>query len=417
MNIWNRFKASLRGAKASWSGAGYNFNSWAGRTFWGIDNSQLATNETIFSVITRLSNTVSSLPLKMYKNHDVKNTDISDLLIDPNGFMTGWELLNKMEVARNEHGNAYVLVVRDTLYQPVELVLLENSQVTPFIDSDNNDLWYEVRTAVATLFIHNSNMIHVKHITGASRLVGISPMAVLKNSLQYDKAVQEFSLSEMEKKDSFMLKYGANVSEEKQQQVVDNFRRFYDENGGILFQEPGVEIDKMPKTYSAADTISAEKITRARVANVYNVPITFLNEQGGSFSSNEQLMTQFVQMTLMPILKQYESEFNRKLLTKKQRRNGFYFKFNVNGLLRGDTAARTAFYQMMIRTAGMTPNEVRQLEDLSPSSLEQADELLVSGDLYPLKTPISERNKGASTASTVEEPRDTLKGGEGIEQK
>lgn len=415
MNIWNRFKASLKSAKASWSGAGYNFNSWAGRTFWGIDNSQLATNETIFSVITRLSNTVSSLPLKMYKNHDVKNTDISDLLIDPNGFMTGWELLNKMEVARNEHGNAYVLVVRDTLYQPTELVLLENSQVTPFIDSDNNDLWYEVRTAVATLFVHNSNMIHVKHITGASRLVGISPMAVLKNSLQYDKAVQEFSLSEMEKKDSFMLKYGANVSEEKQQQVVDNFRRFYDENGGILFQEPGVEIEKMPKNYTSADTLNAEKVTRTRVANVFNVPISFLNEQGGSFSSNEQLMTQFVQMTLTPILKQYESEFNRKLLTKKQRRNGFYFKFNVNGLLRGDTAARTAFYQMMIRTAGMTPNEVRQLEDLPPSSLEQADELLVSGDLYPLKTPISERNKGASTASTVEEPKKSLKGGEGIE--
>ena len=416
MNIWNRFKASLRGAKASWSGVGYNFNSWAGRTFWGIDNSQLATNETIFSVITRLSNTVSSLPLKMYKNHDVKNTDISDLLIDPNSYMTGWELLNKMEVARNEHGNAYVLVVRDTLYQPVELVLLENSQVTPFIDSDNNDLWYEVRTAVATLFVHNSNMIHVKHITGASRLVGISPMTVLKNSLQYDKAVQEFSLSEMEKKDSFMLKYGANVSEEKQQQVVDNFRRFYDENGGILFQEPGVEIEKMPKNYTSADTLNAEKVTRTRVANVFNVPISFLNEQGGSFSSNEQLMTQFVQMTLTPILKQYESEFNRKLLTKKQRRNGFYFKFNVNGLLRGDTAARTAFYQMMIRTAGMTPNEVRQLEDLPPSSLEQADELLVSGDLYPLKTPINERNKGAST-TTVEEPRNPLKGGEGIEQK
>lgn len=412
MNIWNRFKASLKSAKASWSGVGYNFNSWAGRTFWGIDNSQLATNETIFSVITRLSNTVSSLPLKMYKNHDVKNTDISDLLIDPNGFMTGWELLNKMEVARNEHGNAYVLVVRDTLYQPTELVLLENSQVTPFIDSDNNDLWYEVRTAVATLFIHNSNMIHVKHITGASRLVGISPMTVLKNSLQYDKAVQEFSLSEMEKKDSFMLKYGANVSEEKQQQVVDNFRRFYDENGGILFQEPGVEIEKMAKDYTSADTLNAEKVTRTRVANVFNVPISFLNEQGGSFSSNEQLMTQFVQMTLTPILKQYESEFNRKLLTKKQRRNGFYFKFNVNGLLRGDTAARTAFYQMMIRTAGMTPNEVRELEDLPPSDIEQANELLVSGDLYPLKTPISERNKGASTASTVEEPRNPSKGGD-----
>ena len=103
MKIWNRVKASLYSAYASWKGATYDFSAWQGRTFWGIDNSQLATNETIFSVITRLSNTLSSLPLKMYQNFDVVNDGISDLLIEPNPNMSGWELINKLEVSRNEH--------------------------------------------------------------------------------------------------------------------------------------------------------------------------------------------------------------------------------------------------------------------------------------------------------------------------
>lgn len=411
MKIWNKVKASLYFAYASWKGQGYDFTAWQGRTFWGIDNSQLATNETIFSVITRLSNTVSSLPIKLYQKFDVVDNDLSDLLIEPNSNMAGWELINKLEVARNEHGNGYAIVLRDHRMQPIAILVLDNMQISPFIDTDSGELWYEVRANNGTRYVHNMNMIHVKHITGTNRVEGISPLKVLKNALQYDKAVQEFSLNEMEKKESFKLTYGANVSEEKQAQVIANFKRFYAENGGILFQEPGVTIGELPKSYNAADTASSEKITRTRVANVFNVPLSFLNEQGGGFASNEQLMTQFVQMTLTPIIKQYEQEFNRKLLTKSQRKQGFYFKFSVNGLLRGDTAARTAFYQMMLRTAAMKPNEVRQLEDLPPDVSEQANELWISGDLYPLKTPINERNSSAAaTPSTVE-------GGEKIEQK
>lgn len=401
MKIWSKFKTSLYTAYAAWKGPGFDFSMWQGRTFWGVDNSKLATNETIFSIITRLANTMSSLPVKMYQNYDAVNDNVSDLLSNPNPNMTGWEFINKLEVARNEHGNGYAVILRDFRMQPESLMILDNTQVTPLIDNETGELWYELRLNDRTSYVHNMNIIHVKHITGATRVEGISPLKVLKNALQYDKAVQEFSLSEMEKKESFKLEYGANVSEEKQKQVISNFKRFYSENGGILFQEPGVTIEKMQKTYNAADTLSSGKITSTRVANVFNVPISFLNEQSGGFASNEQLMTQFVQMTLTPIVRQYEQEFNRKLLTKEQRLQGFYFKFNVNALLRGDTTARTAFYQMMIRNGGMMQDEIRQLEDLPPVG-GNAAQLWVSGDLYPIDLPINERKGSSTTTSTVE---------------
>ncbi|MCY9699137.1 phage portal protein, partial [Paenibacillus larvae] len=69
-------------------------------------------------------------------------------------------------------------------------------------------------------------------------------------------------------------------------------------------------------------------------ANVFNLPVNFLNEEGQG-SHAEQMMIQFVQMTLTPTVRQYEQEMNRKLLTSEERQAGYYFKFNLGALLRG----------------------------------------------------------------------------------
>lgn len=403
MKLYQKFKQKVLGAYAGWQGKTYDFSNWIGRHFWGIDNSDLASNETIFSVITRLSNTLSSLPLKMYQDYDVKHNQASDVLTNnPNDNMHSFDFINRMEVSRNEKGNAYALIIRDMRMRPEKLMLIDPDYVTPFINVDDDNLWYKVIAANGTYYFHNHDMIHVKHITGATRWKGISPLDVLKNTLLYDKAVQEFSLSEMEKKDSFRLKYDANVDEEKQARVVESFRTFYKENGGILFEEPGVTIEPITKNYVPSDTIQSEKITKTRVANVFNVPVSFLNEsEGQSYSSNEQTMIQFVQMGLTPTVRQYEHEFNRKLLTEEERKKGYYFKFNLGGLLRGDTAARTQFYQAGIRSGWFKQDEVRRFEDLPPVG-GNASKLWVSGDLYTIDTPVEER-RGHSTTSKIKE--------------
>ncbi|MCM3736440.1 phage portal protein [Bacillus cytotoxicus] len=398
MNLFNRFKAAVKGATAGWKGAGFDFSSWFGRKFWGIDNAKLATNETIFSVISRLANTMSSLPLKLYKNYDIVLNQAADVIINnPNSNMTGFEWINKIEVSRNETGNGYAAIMRDIRMQPEALIPIDSAYVTPFLNTDDNNLWYEVRGIDGTYYIHNMNMFHVKHITGVSRWSGISPINVLKNTLEYDKAVQEFSLSEMQKKDSFILQYGANVDSDQRQRIIDDFKRFYAENGGILFQEPGVTVTDIEKKYFASDTLASERITRSRVANVFNVPVSFLNDtEGQSYGSNEQLMIQFVQMTLTPIVRQYEQELNRKLLNPAERREGHYFKFNMGGLLRGDTASKTAYYQAAIRSGWLSQDDVRQKEDEPPVG-GNASKLWVSGDLYPIDMDPTQR-KGVSSS-------------------
>lgn len=361
-----------------------NFKQWFGKTFFGIENSTLETNENIFSVVSRLSNTLSSLPFKKYLNYDQQfDEEMDRLLYYPNKNQTLDQIVNVLEVSRNTNGNGYALIMRDIRGQLDMLVPFNPNYVEPVLEQTSNELWYVITNDGKTYYFHNSDVIHVRHIAGNGNWKGISPIAVLKNSNDFDKAVRTFSLKEMESiRDSFILKYDTSVDEEKKKAIVDNFRSFYEENGGILIQEPGVTIEEMKRNFVATDMKITEGITRDRIANVYNVPSIFLNSDSSSFSSNEQLMQLFVNMTLTPIVKQYEREFNKKILRKNERVKGYYFKFNMMGLLRGDSDARQKFYHGGIRDGWMAPDEARMLEEMPPRG-GKASDLWISGDMYP----------------------------------
>jgi phage portal protein BeeE len=67
-----------------------------------------------------------------------------------------------------------------------------------------------------------------------------------------------------------------------------------------------------------------------------------------------------------PWYRRVEKSASAFLLTEQERREGLYFKFVTNALLRGAARDRAEFYRTMVANALMSPNEVRELEDLNP---------------------------------------------------
>lgn len=377
----------------------YDFSPWRNKNFWGVLNNTLETNETIFSAVTKLSNSMASLPIKLYENYETISNDVSDLLTSsPNNSISSYDFINQIETTRNEKGNAYVLIERDIYFQPSKLYLLNPDTVEIVMENKSKELYYFVHAATENkLIVHNTDMLHFKHIVASNMVQGISPIDVLKNTMDFDSALRTFNLREMEKPDSFILKYGTNVSPDKKTDVVTNFREFYEENGGVLFQEPGVEIEPLDRKYVSEDIVASENLTRERVANVFQIPAVFLNAKDGiNFSKNEEINRFYLQHTLLPIIKQYEEEFNRKLLTREDRKRGMYFKFNIKSFLRADSQTQAEVYFKAVRSGYNTINEIRALEDLPP--IEGGDTPLISGDLYPITMDPTKRNlKGGGT--------------------
>lgn len=80
----------------------------------------------------------------------------------------------------------------------------------------------------------------------------------------------------------------------------------------------------------------------------------------------EQQTLGFQKFALRRRLKRIEQALEKQLLTPEDRAAGVIIEFNIEGLLRGDSAARSAFYQSALMNGWMTINEVRALENMPP---------------------------------------------------
>jgi HK97 family phage portal protein len=100
---------------------------------------------------------------------------------------------------------------------------------------------------------------------------------------------------------------------------------------------------------------------------MYDVPLIMVQSHQGTTTWGtgiEQLMLGFIMQTVQPWVEATEQELSWKLFTEAERERGLKVKFNMNALLRGDMAARSAFYKTMFEL-GMTINQILALEDMN----------------------------------------------------
>lgn len=350
-------------------------------------NTDLATNETIFAAVSLLSNAMGSLPLKLYKDYNEVSPGEDDtanmMEYRPHLYLTTLEWVRVMETLKNIKGNSYAVIEYDYNYQPNKLHILNPDFVEPVIEKDTKDLWYEVRDPDGLVYIHNTNMIHFKHIS-MNGYRGINPLDVLRNTIDYDREIKEFSLNQMKNglKANLVIKLQSKLNEEAMDEYTKVLGRF--QKNGILFIDQGKEFQELKNSqFIDPKVFDVENITIARVARVYNIPLHKLLAEKQSYSSAEQADLEYIKDTILPNVRQVEQELNKKLLTEEKRNQGYSFKFNLNGLARADMKTRGDFYFKGIRSMWFMPNEVRALEDLPP--VPGGDQLFCSRDLIPIE--------------------------------
>lgn len=105
----------------------------------------------------------------------------------------------------------------------------------------------------------------------------------------------------------------------------------------------------------------------ADVARAFNIPphLLGLADKGMSFASVEQNNLAWVTHCLRPIVQKLESGFS-PLLARYPGGESAFLKWNLDGLLRADIETRTKSYSVGLQAGYYTINDVRRYEDLSP---------------------------------------------------
>lgn len=385
----------------------------------------LRNSELIFAAVSRISNTFSAMPVQLYHGSKPVRNELNDLVsFRPSVLMTSCQFFRTMEACRCTSGDAYALKVFG-VDGAMRLEVLDPDKVHPVIEESTRELWWRIQPDNGKeMYVHDYYMIHIPFIS-TNGIGGISPVSVLLNTLKYSDAIQEFNSKQLEQgvNSAIVLEAPANLGPDQKKDMIDSFMKTYREtSGNILLLESGVKANNLNLSPVDSKLFEVEKITRSKVAMVYNLPPHIMGDYSeSSFSTQEQEMLEFMSLTMLPIVTSYEQELDFKLLTAEQRKRGYRFKFDMEAILRADAASQAEVDYKAVRSAWKTPDEIRAARGLPPLPGGVGKYAMISQDLATLDYTVKEKpkiladkNPQADKTSTEEKPSDEPEdGGEG----
>lgn len=141
------------------------------------------------------------------------------------------------------------------------------------------------------------------------------------------------------------------------------------EDGQAPLLEGGIEVEAINISPKDVQLLESRAWSVEEICRWFGVPPWMVGHasQGATKwgSGMEQELIGFLTFCLGPIIKSIEQAITKDLLTPGDRLR-YYAKYAVEGLLRTDSAARAAFYGVMVDKGILTRDEVRELEDRPP---------------------------------------------------
>ncbi|EPY2283498.1 phage portal protein [Clostridium sporogenes] len=367
----------------------------------GIDPSKIG-EITYFTCLRILSETISKLPLKIYKetqNGNEKQMHYlnSILRLQPNPYYSANTFWSCVEFARNHYGNAFVYIEKERMGKIKHLWILPSNSVQIYIDNkgifkQKNALWYvytEPRTG-KQYTMRQDEVLHFKSwITqNGEGIVGLSVREILESYITRAQYANKF-LGELTKNgmitDKIIVHYTGDLNKKAEEALVGNLESFSSKSTGKFIPLPlGMTASNISSKLTDSQFLELNKYNALQIAGAVGIKPQFLNDYDkGNYANVELQQESMYKDTLLPILSQYEQELAIKLFTNKEKQDNFYFNFNVDAILRSSFKARLDAYAVAVNNSIMTPNECRDKENLPRR--EGGDELVGNGNYMPMR--------------------------------
>lgn len=355
----------------------------------------------VYACVRILSEAIAELPLHLYRYNDTGgkekaiNHSLYHLLHDePNPEMSSFVFRETLMTHLLLWGNAYAQIIRNGKGEVIALYPLMPNKMT--VDRDENGQLFYTYTRSneetptmegSTVKLKPSDVLHIPGL-GFDGLVGYSPIAMAKNAIGMAIACEEYGAKFFANgaAPSGVLEHPGVIKDPAK--VRESWNSTFGGSGNagkVAVLEEGMKYTPISISPEQAQFLETRKFQINEIARIFRVPPHMVGDlEKSSFSNIEQQSLEFVKYTLDPWVIRWEQSLSRSLLSNGDKKT-YFFKFNVEGLLRGDYASRMTGYATARQNGWMSANDIRELENLDRIPAEQGGDLyLINGNMLPL---------------------------------
>ncbi|MCM1223457.1 MAG: phage portal protein [Lachnospiraceae bacterium] len=356
----------------------------------------------VYACVRILSEAVAGLPLHFYRYKDdgskekAIDSNLYHLLHDePNPEMSSFVFRETLMTHLLLWGNAYAQIIRNGKGEVVALYPLMPNKMQ--VDRDDSGKLYYSYTRTdgeagteksGTVILSPRDVLHIPGL-GFDGLVGYSPIAMAKNAIGLAIATEEFGSKFFANgaAPSGVLEHPGTIKDPTRVREAWQSQFGGSGNSGkVAVLEEGMKYTPISISPEQAQFLETRKFQINEIARIFRVPPHMVGDlEKSSFSNIEQQSLEFVKYTLDPWVIRWEQSLSRSLLSDDEKKQ-YFFKFNLEGLLRGDYQSRMNGYAIARQNGWMSANDIRELEDLDKLTPEQGGDLyLVNGNMLPLE--------------------------------
>lgn len=317
------------------------------------------------------------------------------LQIEPDDEHDGFRFFQQLMSHVLLRGNGYAEIVRDPSGYPQQLVPLHPTKTLPK-RTKSGKLYYELENKST---LGPEDVIHLAGM-GFDGIVGYSPITCARQSIGLGIAAEQYGAAYFG--NSAVPKGVLQTPRRLSEPAVNNLRRSWNQvhqgsqsAGQVAILEEGVTWQSTQISPEDAQFLQTRKFQLEDVARLFGLPPNKIGEMSKAHLSNvEESNLDYLSTTLQGWLTMVERELNRKLLSRDDRKT-LRITTDVTLTLRGNTAARTSYYQTLRNLGAISANDIRRREGMRPIDASHGGDLyLVQAQYQPLDqagTPTTEK--------------------------
>lgn len=377
---------------------------------------------TYYACIRAISEDVGKLPLITYRRltprgkeraYDHPNYEL--LHTTPNEDMEALTFRETLQAWALAWGNGYAEIERNSRGEALALHPLHPSRVLIRRD-EMGRIVYDVHGAemiagalqTTMVRLRSENVFHLRGL-GSEGLYGYSILQFARESLGLSLAAQEVGSSFLANGMSIsgVLQHPHVLTDTASTHLRESWKSMYSGSGkagGLAILEEGMQYTPISIPPNQAQYLETRVFQVRDIARWFRMPLHKIQDMAdASFNNIEHQSLDYLTDTLMPWCVRWEQQIQRKLFHNDA---NHFAEFLYVGLLRGDAKARSLFLRTMFGLAALSPNDIREAENMNPIGPAGDTYFIMGNNLIPIEQAIRQPQQALEIPEDDEDERD-----------